>query len=332
MAIIEVKNLTRKFGDLVAVDDISFTVEEGEIFGFLGPNGAGKTTTINVLCTLLRPTSGEAWLNGYHVVRDQAKVRRSIGLVFQEPTLDDQLTAEENLNFHAILYDVPGDARARRMEKVLKMVELYDRRKDSIKTFSGGMKRRLEIARGLMHYPRVLFLDEPTLGLDPQTRNLIWEYILHLREREGITIFLTTQYMGEAEYADRIAIIDYGKIVALDTPDNLRGLVGGDIITVKTTDDRLAAREISHRFGFQVNEGQNGLHFEVHKGEEFIPRLVEGLPLEIHSVSLRRPTLDDVFLKFTGRRIRDEELSAKDQWKERVRSRHRGRGHGRGHP
>jgi len=332
MAIIEVKNLTRKFGDLTAVDDISFTVEEGEIFGFLGPNGAGKTTVINVLCTLLKPTSGEAWLNGYHVVRDQAKVRRSIGLVFQEPSLDDQLTAEENLNFHAILYDVPAGARAKRMEEVLKMVELYDRRKDFIKTFSGGMKRRLEIARGLMHYPRVLFLDEPTLGLDPQTRNLIWEYILQLREREGITIFLTTQYMGEAEYADRIAIIDYGKIVILDTPDNLRGLVGGDIITVKTTDDRLAAQEISQRFGFQVNEGENDLHFEVQRGEEFIPRFVEQLPVEILSISLRRPTLDDVFLKFTGRRIRDEELSAKDQWKERMKSRHRGRGHGRGHP
>lgn len=321
MAIIEVRDLVRKFGDLVAVDNVSFTVEEGEVFGFLGPNGAGKTTTINVLCTLLKPTSGEAWLNGYHVVRDQAKARRSIGLVFQEPSLDDQLTAEENLNFHAILYDIPAAARAKRMEEVLKMVELYDRRKDFIKTFSGGMKRRLEIARGLMHYPRVLFLDEPTLGLDPQTRNLIWEYILQLREREGISIFLTTHYMDEAEHADRIAIIDYGKIVALDTPDNLRGLVGGDIITVKTTDDQLAAREISQRFGFQVNDGQNGLHFEVQKGEEFIPRLVEQLPVEILSISLRRPTLDDVFLKFTGRQIRDEELSSKDQWKARARRR-----------
>ncbi len=326
MAIIEVKDLTRKFGDLVAVDRVSFSVEEREIFGFLGPNGAGKTTTINMLCTLLKPTSGEAWLNGYHLVRDQDKVRRSIGLVFQDPSLDDQLTAEENLNFHALLYDIPASTRAKRMEEVLKMVELYDRRKDSIKTFSGGMKRRLEIARGLMHYPRVLFLDEPTLGLDPQTRNRIWEYILELREREGITIFLTTHYMDEAEHADRIAIIDYGKIVALDTPDSLRGLVGGDIITVKTTDDRLAAQEISQCFGFQVNEGQNGLHFEVQKGEEFIPRLVSELPLEIHSISLRRPTLDDVFLKFTGRRIRDEELSAKDRWKERRRRR------GRPHP
>jgi ABC-2 type transport system ATP-binding protein len=323
MAIIEVRNLVRKFGDLTAVDDISFAVEEGEIFGFLGPNGAGKTTTFNVLCTLLKPTSGEAWLNGYHVVRDQAKVRRSIGLVFQEPSLDDQLTAEENLNFHAILYNVPAGARAKRMEEVLRMVELYDRRKDSIKTFSGGMKRRLEIARGLMHYPRVLFLDEPTLGLDPQTRTRIWEYILELRQREGITIFLTTHYMDEAEHADRIAIIDYGKIVALDTPDNLRGLVGGDIITVKTTDDQLAAQRINERFGLEVKDGAEGLHFEVQKGEEFIPRLVSESPVEILSISLRRPTLDDVFLKFTGRRIRDEESSVKDRWKARMKRRMR---------
>jgi ABC-2 type transport system ATP-binding protein len=201
------------------------------------------------------------------------------------------------------------------MEEVLKMVELYDRRKDSVKTFSGGMKRRLEIARGLMHYPRVLFLDEPTLGLDPQTRNLIWEYILQLREGEGITIFLTTHYMDEAEHADRIAIIDYGKIVALDTPNNLRGLVGGDIITVKTKDDQLAAQEISQRFGFKVDNNEGGLQFEVEKGEEFIPRLVNDSPVEILSISLRRPTLDDVFLKFTGRRIRDEEVGAKDRWK-----------------
>jgi len=319
MAIIEVKNLTRKFGDLIAVDNVSFTVEEGEIFGFLGPNGAGKTTTINVLCTLLKPSSGEAWLNGYHVVRDQAKVRSSIGLVFQEPSLDDQLTAEENLNFHAILYNVPAGARAKRMEEVLRMVELYDRRKDSIKTFSGGMKRRLEIARGLMHYPRVLFLDEPTLGLDPQTRNLIWDYILQLREQEGITIFLTTHYMDEAEHADRIAIIDYGKIVALDTPDNLRGVVGGDIITVKTKDDQLAAQKLNEQFGLEVKVGPEDLHFEVQKGEEFIPRLVSDSSVEILSIGLRRPTLDDVFLKFTGRRIRDEDLSAKEQWKARMK-------------
>jgi ABC-2 type transport system ATP-binding protein len=327
MPIIEVKNLTRKFGDLVAVDNVSFTVEEGEIFGFLGPNGAGKTTTINMLCTLLKPTSGEAWLNGYHVVRDQAQVRRSIGLVFQEPSLDDQLTAQENLLFHAVLYDVPQELQAKRMEEVLNMVELYERRHDSIKTFSGGMKRRLEIARGLMHYPRVLFLDEPTLGLDPQTRNRIWEYIQELQRREGTTIFLTTHYMDEAEHADRIAIIDYGRIVALDIPDNLRGMVGGDVITVKTSDDGLAAQEIAQRYGLAVRNGEDGLQFEVERGEEFIPRLVEELPLEIHSISLRRPTLDDVYLKFTGRRIRDEEVSAKDRSKGQVQRRRR-----MGHP
>ncbi|MFQ6057873.1 MAG: ATP-binding cassette domain-containing protein [Anaerolineae bacterium] len=327
MSIIEVQHLVKKFGALVAVNDVSFTVEEGEIFGFLGPNGAGKTTTINILCTLLRPTAGQAFLNGYNVVKQQAQVRRSIGLVFQDPSLDDRLTAQENLLFHAVLYNVPADARARRMEEVLRMVELWDRRHEVIKTFSGGMKRRLEIARGLMHYPRVLFLDEPTLGLDPQTRRHLWDYILELRERENITIFLTTHYMDEAEHADRIAIIDYGKIVALDTPERLKDLVGGDIITLKTVDDRAAAQQIRERFGLSVDGNKEGLRLEVTRGEEFIPQLVSGLDTHILSVSLRRPTLDDVFLKLTGRQIRDEGASGLDRMRERVRARGRGRFH-----
>jgi ABC-2 type transport system ATP-binding protein len=327
--IIEVNNLVRKFGDLVAVNDVSFTVEEGEIFGFLGPNGAGKTTTINILCTLLRPTSGQARVNGYDVTTQQAEVRRSIGLVFQDPSLDDRLTAEENLRFHAVLYNVPVEVQRRRMDEVLKMVELYDRRHEVIKTFSGGMKRRLEIARGLMHYPRILFLDEPTLGLDPQTRNYIWNYILELRNREGITIFLTTHYMDEAEHADRIAIIDYGAIVALDTPENLKSMVGGDIVTVKTADDEAAAPLLAEQFGLDVRRHRNGqgLYFEVDGGAEFIPRLVANAPVPIQSVSLRRPTLDDVFLKLTGRQIREEEASAKDRMRERARRRGRLRPH-----
>ncbi len=325
MNIIEVENLVRKYGHLTAVNDISFSVEEGEIFGFLGPNGAGKTTTINVLCTLLAPTSGRAWVNGHDVVREQAAVRRSIGLVFQDPSLDDRLTAQENLEFHAVLYGVPADVRARRMEEVLRMVELYERRNDLVRTFSGGMKRRLELARGLMHYPRVLFLDEPTLGLDPQTRSRIWEYILELREREGITIFLTTHYMDEAEHADRIAIIDYGRIVALDTPENLKRVVGGDVITIKTRDDEAAARQIATRYGVEVRRTAEGLSFEVAKGEEFIPRLVAESETEILSIGLRRPTLDDVFLKLTGRQIREEEAGPLDRMRERMRKRARSR-------
>ena len=327
MALIEVDRLVKKFGDLTALDHVSFTVEEGEIFGFLGPNGAGKTTTIDILCTLLKPTAGGATVNGYDVVRQQGLVRRAIGLVFQEPSLDEQLTAQENLDFHATLYNVPGPTKAARIEEVLRMVELYDRRRHLVKDFSGGMKRRLELARGLVHYPKVLFLDEPTLGLDPQTRNRIWEYILELREREGITIFLNTHYMDEAEHADRIGVIDYGKIVALDRPERLKDTVGGDIITLRTTDDEAAAREIKERFGLSTNDrggDQKGLLLEVPKGEEFIPQLVSGLDTPILAVSLRRPTLDDVFLKLTGRQIREEEASTKDRLRSRLRHR---RGH-----
>ena len=313
MDTIEVEGLVRRFGDLTAVDGISFAVKEGEIFGFVGPNGAGKTTTINMLCTLLRPTSGRATVNGYDVVKQQAAVRRSIGLVFQEPSLDDRLTAEENLDFHATLYNVPRSLKKERVEEVLRMVELYDRRGDLVRTFSGGMKRRLEMARGLMHYPRVLFLDEPTLGLDPQTRNRIWEYILELREREGITIFMTTHYMDEAEHTDRIAIIDYGKIVALDTPESLKGMVGGDIISVKVKDSEDTARRIEGQYGVEVRSTKDGLYFEVANGEEFIPRFVMDFKSEILAVSLRRPTLDDVFLKLTGRQIREEEASGRDR-------------------
>lgn len=308
--IVEVENLTKKFRDFTAVDNITFAVRQGEIFGFLGPNGAGKTTTINILCTLLKPTGGRAHLNGFDIMREQTQVRQSIGLVFQDPSLDERLTAAENLRFHAYLYDVPAAEREGRIQEVLRLVELWERRNDLVRHFSGGMKRRLEIARGLLHYPRVLFLDEPTLGLDPQTRNRIWEYILELRQQKGITIFLTTHYMDEAENADRIAVIDHGKIIALNTPENLKSLVGGDIIILKTTDDDEAAREVQERFGLAVQRDGNGLLFEVLDGEGFIPRLVGGLSIKINSISLRRPTLDDVFLKLTGREIRDESADA----------------------
>jgi ABC-2 type transport system ATP-binding protein len=274
--IIEVEHIVKKFGDLVAVDDVSFEVKEGEIFGFLGPNGAGKTTTINILCTLMRPTRGKVILNGYDVVLQPNQVRRSVGLVFQDPSLDIKLTALQNLQFHTGVYSVPRTVAKKRIQKVLKMVDLWDRRNDAVQTYSGGMRRRLEIGRGLLHYPRVLFLDEPTLGLDPQTRNHIWDYILDLRKRLNITVFLTTHYMDEANVADRIAIIDHGKIIALDTPEALKRMVGG-------------------------------IHFEVPNGEKFIPTLVKEFKGGLQGVSLRRPTLDDVFIKLTGREIREGE-------------------------
>src|SRR6516165_3349845 len=231
-SIIEVQGLVKRFGDFTAVAGIDFAVEAGEFFGFLGPNGAGKTTTINILSTLLRPTSGQALLAGFDVVKQPDQVRQSIGMVFQDPSLDDRLTAEENLQFHAMLYQVPKAIRNERMTQVLEMVGLTERRRSVIRTFSGGMKRRLEIARGLLHHPKVLFLDEPTAGLDPQTRNAIWEHVRQLRAEVGITVFMTTHYMDEAENCDRIAIIDHGKIQALDTPAALKQRLGGDKVIV----------------------------------------------------------------------------------------------------
>ncbi|MCL5985522.1 MAG: ATP-binding cassette domain-containing protein [Actinobacteria bacterium] len=222
-SIIQVDNLTKKFNGLAAVNDISFSVKEGEIFAFLGPNGAGKTTTIRVLTTLLLPTSGKIMLNGYDVLSDKSKVRRSFGIVFQDPSLDDQLTAYENMQYHAVLYQVPSNLRKQRIKDLLMFVELWDRRNSLVKTFSGGMKRRLEIARGLLHHPRVLFLDEPTLGLDPQTRKHIWDYVKDLNQKEHTTVFFTTHYIEEAEQiAHEVAIIDHGKIVAQDTPQELK--------------------------------------------------------------------------------------------------------------
>ena len=222
-SIIDVKNLVKKFESVTAVNNISFAVAQGEIFGFLGPNGAGKTTTIKMLTTLLRPTEGEVKVNGFDPVREQAHVRRSFGIVFQDPSLDDELTAYENMEFHGVLYSVPKDIRNTRIEELLKIVELWDRKDELVKTFSGGMKRRLEIARGLLHHPKILFLDEPTLGLDPQTRNHIWSYIQGLNQKEGITIFFTTHYMEEADrVAGRIAVIDHGKIAAQGTPAELK--------------------------------------------------------------------------------------------------------------
>lgn len=319
MNIIEVDDLSKKFGRFTAVDHVSFHVKEGEIFGFLGPNGAGKTTTINVLCTLLLPTSGRASVNGYDVLTQRSQVRKSIGLVFQDPTLDDYLTAEQNLLFHAYAYGIPRDVREQRLNELLELVELSDRRKSKVRTYSGGMKRRLEIARGLLHRPKVLFLDEPTLGLDPQTRRRIWDYILTLRQQENLTIFLTTHYMDEAENCDRISIIDHGQIVAMDTPDKLKDAVGGDVVTLQAEDNEAAIIELKERYNLSP-ELQNGLvAFSVPRGETFLPDFVRGFHNRLLSISVRRPTLDDVFLKLTGHAIRDQEASTQEQMRGRMR-------------
>ncbi|GIH24056.1 daunorubicin resistance protein DrrA family ABC transporter ATP-binding protein [Acrocarpospora phusangensis] len=314
-AAVEVRGLRKSYGKVEAVKGVGFEVLPGEVFGFLGPNGAGKTTTISMLCTLVNPTGGTATVAGHDVVTERDEVRRNIGLVFQDPTLDGYLTAEQNLRFHAELYGVPKHLVADRLRQVMEMVALWDRKDSKVMTFSGGMKRRLEIARGLLHSPRVLFLDEPTVGLDPQTRAAIWGYINQLRQTEDITIFMTTHYMDEAEYCDRIAIIDHGEIVVVDSPEALKASVGKDRVQIQTGDDQAAIKALRERFGLdaQIREGQ--VTFGVPGGEEFVPRLFAELGLPIRSVSVSRPSLDDVFMEYTGSTIRDAESEgSKNQW------------------
>jgi ABC-2 type transport system ATP-binding protein len=311
-AVISVSGLTKRYGDLEAVRGIDFEVKRGETFGFLGPNGAGKTTTIKILCTLAVATSGKAMVAGHDTSKEQGKVRRMIGLVFQDTTLDTYLTAEQNLRFHAALYAVPPDAVMPRMRQVMDMVGLWDRKDGLVSTFSGGMQRRLEIARGLLHAPHVLFLDEPTVGLDPQTRSSIWAYINDLKKREDITIFLTTHYMDEAENCDRIAIIDHGKIVAIDTPQALKASVGKDRVQIHTADDAAAIAALSERFGLEAGMHDGAVTFSVAAGAEFVPRLFSELRVPIRSVSVSRPSLDDVFMSYTGSTIRDAEGSGTD--------------------
>jgi ABC-2 type transport system ATP-binding protein len=313
---ISVRDLVKNFGEVRAVRGVNFEVAMGEVFGFLGPNGAGKTTTINMLCTLAKPTSGAASVAGHDVVAERDDVRRNIGLVFQDPTLDGYLTAAQNLQLHAELYGVQSDLVKPRMRQVMEMVGLWDRKDSVVGTFSGGMRRRLEIARGLMHSPRVLFLDEPTIGLDPQTRRSIWTYIRELKEREEITIFMTTHYMDEAEWCDRIAIMDHGEIVALDSPDALKAGVGTDRVTIHTDDNDAAIAVLERQFQIDAKVSEGAVVFGVPAGEAFVPRLFAEFEMPIRSVSVSRPTLDDVFMSYTGTTIRDAE---EDQSKHRNR-------------
>jgi len=319
-----VRELKKSYNDIAAVKGVSFTIDRGEIFGFLGPNGAGKTTTISMLCTLLIPTGGRATVNCFDVVKNKLAVRKSIGLVFQDPSLDERLTALENLIFHAMIYGIGKADRDRRIPDVLELVELSGRQNDLVKTFSGGMKRRLEIARGLLHRPKVLFLDEPTLGLDPQTRYHIWEYVQQLIEDEGLTIFLTTHYMDEAENCDRIAVVDDGELIAMNTPEELKESIGGEVVLIVAEDNRKASLEIKDKFNIAVQEVNGELSLKVANGSHFMPELIKALETTVISISLRKPTLEDVFLDLTGRRIRDEKVEGMDQARVRMRAR-RGR-------
>ncbi|HJH25974.1 MAG TPA: ABC transporter ATP-binding protein [Methanophagales archaeon] len=316
--IIQTIELTKKYGNIKAVDNVSLGIRRGEIFGLLGPNGAGKTTIIKMLATLLKPTSGFAEVWHHNILKEQDAVRRSIGIVFQDPSVDTELTGRENLDFHARMYGLNKEVREKRIAEVLDLVELNDRANVFVKFYSGGMQRRLEIARGLMHYPKVLFLDEPTLGLDAQTRHRIWDYIKRLNKAQKVTVVLTTHYMEEADYlCDRVAIIDHGKIIALDKPNNLKNAIGEDIISIQVSDggkfsDILTKIEFIKR----IKLHDDFLFLSVENGEIMIPRILRLAHEEgvlVHSVSLRKPTLEDVFLTFTGRTIREQEASVKEQ-------------------
>jgi len=321
MHAIEANNLTKRFGTLVAVDHVSFSVEEGEIFGFLGPNGAGKTTTINMFTTLLNPTEGSAKVGGFDVKKQDTKVREIIGLVPQDLTVDEDLTGMENMKLQAKLYHVPTKVAKERIAKALDLVGLTDAAKRKVETYSGGMRKRLELAEGLIHHPKVLFLDEPTLGLDVQTRVIMWDYIKKLRDEHRITMFLTTHYMEEADVlCDRIAIIDQGKIVALDTPQNLKDGLGGDIIELefnRKTDDQTKTLSSLPQVK-DVKKIGDMYRIKVSKGEKALPGIIENmlkLNLRISRVSLVKPTLDQVYLEYTGRSLRETQGEAVEMWK-----------------
>ena len=322
--IIGVKNLTKKFKKFTAVDSIDFSVKKGEVFAFLGPNGAGKTTTIRMLTTLLPQTSGKIEVNGLDPVKEQNKVRASFGIVFQDFSLDNELTALENLRFHSALYSVPKKLSEERIEYMLKLVDLWDRKDNFVKTFSGGMKRRLEIARGLLHEPEILFLDEPTLGLDPQTRNKLWGYIQKLNEDNGLTIILTTHYMEEADkLSDRIAIIDKGTIITLDTPDNLKKELGGDIVTIETQKSEMFEQLLKKEAWCKsVKRHNHSVTINVKDAGKIISEIIKlahNNNLIIDSANIHKPSLEDVFLYFTGKTIREQEADSKDAMRNRMK-------------
>jgi ABC-2 type transport system ATP-binding protein len=311
-AAIIMQGLSKRFGELLAVDSIDLQIEKGELFGLLGPNGAGKSTIIKMLTTMLSPSGGQAWVWGHDIARERNAVRSTIGVVFQDPALDDMLTGRENLDFHGRMYGMDGSLRKKRIEEVLQLVDLSDRADVKVQNYSGGMQRRLEIARGLMHHPHVLFLDEPTLGLDAQTRRYIWQYVRDMNRQEGVTIVLTTHYMEEADYlCDRVAIIDKGRIVALDTPENLKDLIGADVITLDVQEDGQWLMESLKSFSWvkSVDCTNGTTEVMVDHAQSRIPEVM-ALACKnnvlIKTVGLHEPTLEDVFLKFTGKKMRAE--------------------------
>jgi len=306
--IIETHNITKKYDDFTAVDSVNLKVPKNSVYGVLGPNGAGKTTLISMLCTILHPTGGSATVNGYDIVKNPKEVRESIGIVFQSRALDDILTGREHLEMHAALYGVPKDLREKRLEEVLDLIALGSKADEFVKTYSGGMKRRLEIGRGLIHHPKVLFLDEPTLGLDPQTRESIWEYIQKLNQEENVTVLMTTHYMEEADkLCDEVAIINRGNIITADSPSNLKRELKSDTITIRV--DKLEefmekARTLDYIK--EIFEVDSEIKIMVERGDYLVPEIVNFAnknDIFVNSIELEHPNLEDVFLKYTGRTI-----------------------------
>ncbi|VVC00053.1 Trehalose/maltose import ATP-binding protein MalK [uncultured archaeon] len=315
MPMIETQNLAKSYNSTKALESLNLKIEEGEIFGLLGPNGAGNTTTMLMLATLRQPTSGTAKINNYDIIKEPGKVRKSIGIVFQDPSSDDILTGYENLKLHGLLYDMPGELMDSRIKEVLKLVDLTERKDDLVKKYSGGMRRRLELARGLMHHPKILFLDEPTLGLDPQSREHIWEYIERLAKEEKITTIITTHYMEEADkLCNRVAIIDTGKIVAIGSPKKLKGQLGGDMV-------RLSAKAIDSEslkklsYVKEVIKCEGGFCLTVDNASGHLQEILKTAG-KIDSVEISTPTLGDVFMHYTGRGIRED--SPEGGWAERA--------------
>lgn len=327
MSTIIVKELTKKFGKFTAVDSVSFSVEIGELFGLLGPNGAGKTTILNMLTTLLLPTAGDAEIAGYDLRRDPDGIRNNIGIIFQDPSLDIGLTGRENLEFHAMMYNIGSDERKKRIREVLDVVGLADKAEILVENYSGGMKRRLEIARGLVHYPKVLFLDEPTLGLDAQTRRSIWDHIRNLNRNYGTSVILTTHYMEEADYlCDRIAIIDHGKIIALNTPSGLKKCLRGDCVslTIEGRIDLIAAALGEKEWVKEIIQNEKMLDVIISDYEKNIPDIFQtasNLGIGISSINFSKPSLEDVFIRLTGSTIREQEGSRKTVRRERMKRR-----------
>ncbi|MDQ1254705.1 MAG: type transport system ATP-binding protein [Euryarchaeota archaeon] len=327
MSAIKIKQLTKKFGKFTAVDNVSFSVEAGELFGLLGPNGAGKTTIINMLTTLLRPNAGEAEIAGYDLRRNPGEIRNNIGIIFQDPSLDIGLTGRENLEFHAMMYNIGPDERKKRIREVLDVVGLTDKADILVENYSGGMKRRLEIARGLIHYPKVLFLDEPTLGLDAQTRRSIWDYIRNLNRTYGTSVILTTHYMEEADFlCDRIAIIDHGKIVALDTPSGLKSRLQGDHVslTIEGKVDLIVTALKEKEWVSEISQDGQMLDVIISDYEKNIPdifKTADNLGIRISSINFSKPSLEDVFIRLTGSTIREQEGSRQSVRRERMRRR-----------